>query len=174
MKQEFTNKPRDMQWLRTGHLRAGNVRMADGKINLAGPITGFLSAIIYGNDDCPDKIEVYPFANPDVGDFCLTFKLDDDGLYRETLPAAEPKVFEVTGVGFDGDDDRTDDRVLWVRASSYAEVDEATRDLREGWVTVLQAQVAEADEGIDFILPRDLDDLRLRLAGFHNVEEAGK
>lgn len=98
MKQEFTNKPRDMQWLRCTHLRRGNVRMADGKLNMAGPIRGFLSAIIYGNDDCPDMIEVYPFANPDVGDWGRDFKLDDDGLYRELVRAPESKVFEVTRV----------------------------------------------------------------------------
>lgn len=89
MSYEFTNKPRDMQWLRCTHLRKGNVRMADGKINLAGSITGFKSAAIHGNDDSPDRIDVYVSDDPLYSDFCMTFVLDSDGLYRELAREAK-------------------------------------------------------------------------------------
>lgn len=175
MKQEFTNKPRDMQWLRCTHLRRGNVRWLDGKLNMAGPIRGFLSAIIYGNDDCPDRIDVYPFANPDVGAaFCMTFKLDDDGLYRETLPEAESKVFEVTGVGYDGGDYRTDGHVLWVVAPSHEYLMAALKGIKMHDTPMELMHVTPSTPGVDLTLPADLPALRQRLQSFLNVKEAGK
>lgn len=46
----FINTPEDMQWIRDVH------------------ITNFVgkSAIIFGNEDCPEYIAIYPTSDPDI------------------------------------------------------------------------------------------------------------
>ena len=48
----FLNSPEDMAWLRDVHLPK------------LGP--EYLSAAIYGNEDCPDQIECYESVSPNV------------------------------------------------------------------------------------------------------------
>lgn len=71
-------------------------------------------------------------------------------------------VFEVTGAGFDGEDDKTDDRVFWVAATSARIVRDAigkrTRAEFCGRIAV-----TPDEPGVDFRLPAQKDELRAAL-----------
>lgn len=56
MRSQFLHHPDDMQWLREVHLRDVPV--------LGKPLTECRSAIIEGNEDCPDKITLYWARSP--------------------------------------------------------------------------------------------------------------
>ena len=64
----------DMKWLRDVHLP---------KL----PAT-YKSAIIHGNEDYPDRIEVYAKRAPLVTDEPLVFEPDTDGVYRQVAKSA--------------------------------------------------------------------------------------
>ena len=57
MREVFINSPEDMEWLFEVH----NVK--DVRISWEPK-----SAIIYGNEDCPDRIDLYPVAEPNWND----------------------------------------------------------------------------------------------------------
>lgn len=63
------NMKGDMEWLFRNHLKTfspfGN------------------SAVLHGNMDCPEKIEVYDLANPSIHDKPRTFILTSDNWYKE-------------------------------------------------------------------------------------------
>lgn len=65
--------------------------------------------------------------------------------------------FEVTCAGFDGDDDRTDDRVLWVLAACQEEIEDLVAGAGVISVVPMHANVDEpyTDDvyAMDFILP---------------------
>ena len=55
----FLNNPSDCEWLRSTHLKTH------------APVD-FQSFVIYGNEDAPDKIELFASADPLNTDQCLT------------------------------------------------------------------------------------------------------
>ncbi|HSW91035.1 MAG TPA: hypothetical protein VLG09_00105 [Candidatus Saccharimonadales bacterium] len=61
-KQTFINSADDMEWLRETHLTNLHVE-------------SFNSAIIYGNEDSPVKVDLYLDQNPNVTDLPLTILL---------------------------------------------------------------------------------------------------
>ena len=71
-------------------------------------------------------------------------------------------VHEVTGAGFYGGDDDTDDRVLWV-VGTTGQVKQAIEGLGADWGT---SSIPMDNPDIDFHLPADVDALRKRLAAF--------
>ena len=68
MVQKFINDPEDMRWLRDVHLPSLGTR--------------YKSAVIYGNEDWPDKIEVYFSHDPAVTDRPLVFRPDTSGKFH--------------------------------------------------------------------------------------------
>jgi hypothetical protein len=60
----FLNTPEDMQWLREVHLPQLPPE--------------YQSAILYGNEDSPDRVEVYMASDPRIGDPNLKFVLDEE------------------------------------------------------------------------------------------------
>ena len=60
----------DMRWLREVHLPRLPAK--------------YKSAIIVGNEDWPDRIEVYERRNPVVTDVPLVFEADEEGVFKET------------------------------------------------------------------------------------------
>jgi hypothetical protein len=67
----FINDKEDMGWLKDVHVK-----------NL--PNTA-KSAIIYGNEDCPDKVEIFDSEKPHYQDKpIMTLVIDDDGNLKET------------------------------------------------------------------------------------------
>lgn len=56
MSVEFINSEDDMQWLYDVHLLGMDANRV------------FRSAVIYGNEDSPDRIELFEDANPTVND----------------------------------------------------------------------------------------------------------
>lgn len=64
----FLNTADDMAWLRDVHLPGLPAR--------------FKSAVIHGNEDYPDLIEVYGRRDPEVTDPRVTYKPDSQGKYR--------------------------------------------------------------------------------------------
>jgi hypothetical protein len=73
---ELLNKPADIDWLFDTHLKAYPKLRGEYK-----------SFILYGNEDCPDKIELYKAQDPLVGDSFLEFTRNEDGEY---VPAYDP------------------------------------------------------------------------------------
>lgn len=74
MKEQFLNSKEDCKWLRETHLK-------DKNLNNELPFE-IKSFVIYGNEDCPDRILIYPTINPTVTD--LRYKvahLMDNGKY---------------------------------------------------------------------------------------------
>jgi len=67
MKSTFINSVDDMSWLFDTHLKENKEFYPE-----------YNSAILYGNEDCPEKIELYKKKNPLVGDFFVLFSLMDD------------------------------------------------------------------------------------------------
>ena len=53
MKCEFSNKEADIQWLKDTHLKGKYIYFPE-----------FASFVIYGNEDCPDRIELYKDFDP--------------------------------------------------------------------------------------------------------------
>lgn len=49
---KLLNEPGDMKWLRDVHIKSLSSR--------------FRSAVLYGNEDCPAKVELYQSANPSI------------------------------------------------------------------------------------------------------------
>jgi hypothetical protein len=88
----------------------------------------------------------------------------------ETAPTTFPedagasldiKTFEVTGFGFNGETDETDDRVFWVKAMKHEDV----RLAIEGTGAVFFNQI-DCDSDIDFTLPAQVNELRAALLKF--------
>ena len=86
-----------------------------------------------------------------------------------TTTQTEACVHEITGAGFDGGDDITDDQVLWV-VGTTDQVKQATEGLDAGWGT---SSIHLDNPDIDFHLPQDHDALRKRLAAFQRAVQAG-
>jgi hypothetical protein len=55
MKIQFMNEPDDVQRLKDVHLKTWAPE--------------FSSAVVYGNEDSPEKIELYATANPSINDY---------------------------------------------------------------------------------------------------------
>lgn len=77
-------------------------------------------------------------------------------------------LFEVTGSGFDGNSDSTDDRVLWVKAESKAQVEAAVLGL-DTEVAELPASLQAVDGDINFRLPGEVKLLQACCKGFMKV-----
>lgn len=80
MKETFINSDEDMTWLRDVHLP-----------NLP---HSYKSAVIFGNEDYPDQIEVYEKRDPEVSDRPVTYQPDDtkrDLVYRKINPMRRRK-----------------------------------------------------------------------------------
>ena len=80
MKETFINSDEDMAWLRDVHLP-----------NLS---HSYKSAVIFGNEDYPDQIEVYEKRDPEVSDRPVTYQPDDtkrDLVYRKINPMRRSK-----------------------------------------------------------------------------------
>lgn len=60
MNRTMIDTPEDVQWLRETHLK-----------NYHGPAVNFASAVLEGNEDCPQAIELYVCALPFVTDGCM-------------------------------------------------------------------------------------------------------
>jgi len=64
---ELLNSLEDIAWLQTTHLKHH-------------PNITFNAFLIYGNEDCPEKVELYRRQNPTVNSKPFaTFIADDDG-----------------------------------------------------------------------------------------------
>jgi len=69
-RQILINTRDDMSWLRDVHLP----RLS----------TKYKSAIIHGNEDYPNQIDVYERRDPLVTDKQVVYTPDDEGVYRRT------------------------------------------------------------------------------------------
>lgn len=67
-RQSFLDTPDDIEWLRDVHIP-----------NLPANIR---SAIVYGNEDAPDRVEVYERAEPVVSDVPIVYEADQRGELR--------------------------------------------------------------------------------------------
>jgi hypothetical protein len=67
------------------------------------------------------------------------------------------QLFDVTAIGFDGDTDETDDRVLWVRARSLEHLQQALEGVPYQSITDLpdDLKVNESDIDFDLRVPDD-------------------
>jgi len=65
MRRTLINTPEDCDWLRDTALR-----------HYHGPMVAFAAAVIDGNEDCPDAIELYACAEPFVTDGCMRLRYD--------------------------------------------------------------------------------------------------
>lgn len=76
----FINNPSDIQWLFSTHLK--NIQ------TIGKPLTGCQSAVVYGNEDCPDAVELhwdkFPLANAMPA---ARFVQDDNGNLSEACNA---------------------------------------------------------------------------------------
>lgn len=79
------NTEEDMQWLRDVHLP-----------NLS---PNYKCAVIYGNEDWPDRIEVYEDENPTIEDAPLVFLPDENKNYEEMTGPKEASVKKRAGIG---------------------------------------------------------------------------
>ena len=67
--ESLLNTPEDCDWLRDTHLRhlpANSERLE------------FAAAVIRGNEDCPQEIELYVSSEPRVTDGCVRLKYDSE------------------------------------------------------------------------------------------------
>lgn len=80
---------------------------------------------------------------------------------RPQTPREVMKTFEVTGCGFDGATDETDDRVFWVKALSHDEVRAALAGTKAGFHEIIGSET-----DIDFHLPVQADLLKGKLLEF--------
>ena len=64
------NGDEDMQWLRDVHIP-----------NLA---KKYKSAVIVGNEDAPERIEVFEDEDPDYDDDRLVYRPDEDGVFHRS------------------------------------------------------------------------------------------
>jgi hypothetical protein len=69
-RQTAINTSDDMRWLRKAHLPQLPAK--------------YKSAIIFGNEDYPKRIEVYEQKDPRVTDVPVIFETDDEGVFRKT------------------------------------------------------------------------------------------
>jgi hypothetical protein len=74
--------------------------------------------------------------------------------------------FEVTGAGFDGGADDTDDRVLWVQAESMQVVELAAKGFR---ARICSLDQHLSSEEIDFKLPEQEGDFKAALTVFQDL-----
>lgn len=63
---QFLNSPDDCQWLRDTALRG-----VDG-------VRPFNSFVLYGNEDAPDRVDLYTDADPLYRDTCQRIEFDGD------------------------------------------------------------------------------------------------
>ena len=66
----FINKPEDMLWLKETHLDKFDIGASK-------------SAMLYGNEDCPERIELFEDGNPSFSDDKRVFSLCDSLEYIE-------------------------------------------------------------------------------------------
>lgn len=76
MSQMFANTPDDCTWLLDTHLSAQYVEDA---------VPPFASYILYGNEDCPDRLELFADADPLYTDRPIAVFIynPDNGKYRK-------------------------------------------------------------------------------------------
>lgn len=74
------------------------------------------------------------------------------------------QTFEVTGFGFDGATDETDDRVFWVRAVDGAAVELAIAGIPAGFHNRI-----DVNSDVDFVLPSQSNELRAALLKFVDI-----
>lgn len=74
-KETFINKAEDLQWLKDTHLKG--IELPD-----------FKSFLLYGNEDCPDKLELHKLKMPAVyATPVASFFLQEDGSYKQSHEA---------------------------------------------------------------------------------------
>ena len=72
--QTFLNETEDMDWLWSTHLKPFNTLRLD-----------FKSVMLYGNEDCPTRIELFPVKMPKFDAIPgKVFLLQENGSYRKT------------------------------------------------------------------------------------------
>ena len=69
---QFMNSPEDMEWVRY---------MVEGFENLP----KFESAVIYGNEDSPNRIDLYESNDPLYTDSFIRYEMDDMGIYQRDV-----------------------------------------------------------------------------------------
>ena len=62
-RQIFLNTSDDIDWLKSVHLKG---------IDLPVQYQEFKSAVLYGNEDCPESVDLYVSADPLITDLCHT------------------------------------------------------------------------------------------------------
>ena len=73
--QTFLNKTEDMDWLWSTHLKPFNTLQLD-----------FKSVMLYGNEDCPTRIELFTAKMPKYDTLPgKVFLLQEDGSYRKNV-----------------------------------------------------------------------------------------
>lgn len=83
----------------------------------------------------------------------------------QSVRSGKTKIFEVTGFGFDGSSDETDDRVFWITAQSHDEVKQAVAGTNAGFHDTI-----DSETDIDFHLPADAELLKAKLLEFEPTE----
>ncbi len=86
LRQTFLDTEVDMKWLFDTHLKPANrIDMPTGYV--------FASALLYGNEDCPQLIDLWVSREPLVTDTALRATLGEDGKYSFTYfnPARMPQ-----------------------------------------------------------------------------------
>lgn len=77
-----------------------------------------------------------------------------------------PTIIEITAVGFDGDSDATDDRILWVYVPSEKHLQEVLHDVPHESAVELPNDFKVSLQDIDYVLPEDDHLLREKLRAF--------
>ena len=73
MKSQFYNTIEDLRWILTTHLKDF-------------PRLCFNSFIVYGNEDCPEKVELFTKLNPNYNSKpCATFVINEDGKLKRVV-----------------------------------------------------------------------------------------
>lgn len=71
----YLNTPADMKWLNDVHLKLAEFP--------------YKAAVLHGNEDCPQMIDVFGSQNPEMTDKVVRFVLCPDNSYKQ-LPVKTP------------------------------------------------------------------------------------
>lgn len=81
MSSKFLNSADDVQWLKDTHL-AG--------VAIPAPWPDFQSFLLYGNEDAPEKVELFLDDDPDIGDRYLRVTFEEDSAVLEVRTDSKP------------------------------------------------------------------------------------
>lgn len=125
MKVQMISGAADMGWLRDTHMQGVDIAWAG-------------SAVLHGNEDCPQKIELYDAVEPLVTDTPVVFQRHYSGAYREEKPYAghaHYKTARFRTIAFQtGVVDRTYDGFVGVQYAHHANNPLRDRDEPVYWV----------------------------------------